>query len=175
MTTTIITVDTDLIAKLDAYLGSLGSLGDCRTDNERIAHHTRFVKADGLRIQIRDLPDAIARVEARLAVVEADRAEWLEMQASLEKELLEAPDWRSAPNARVRDQQYDYEQHVQLKLRLLADGKLRKSPIAVYPTREYLDRRVVELTDQRHRFRASLDAAVSAATTLLAEQTTTSS
>jgi hypothetical protein len=160
-------IDT-LITRLTEHYASLGDGRDARSANEKADWFTASTTAARTLSALRNAPSDLARAQARLADAEAQRAAVLEKQTSLEKEIADAPDWRSFADGRERDREYDRQQNLQRQLVMLHEGTLLRGPSETYARLIDLDARIAELTERRDRAQLQLDGLVQQAEALLA-------
>jgi hypothetical protein len=168
MTTTATTEDiTALIAGLTEMQLALGDPRDQLSENAQADCASRL-RTVALTISgLRNLPDDLAREQSRLDDLEARRAAVVAEFARLETLLADARDWRTIPNARERDAEYDRQRDLRRAHERLGEGTLLKSPTETYERLSDLDRRIAEIRARRDGARRALDAHLKAAAELL--------
>ena len=169
MTTATSNID-GLVAKLKAAQAALGDGRDCRSENERAAHWATARTVADLISALANLPADLGAVQTRLDDVEAQRREVVAKLAELETEIVNFRDWRTFPDARERDAEWERQHQTRRALERLREGTLWKAPGVVFEPIDYLDRRLKELTERLDRAQAALDAHVEQAKKLLAAQ-----
>jgi hypothetical protein len=142
----------DTLAKLRARLTALGDGRDARSDNERATYRRDYDTTQRCISGLMNAPDDLADAQRRLADAEAQRAAWLAKEKDIEQAIANEPD----------------DQNLRRQLQLLRNGTLFVAPGVTLGTLDYHDARIAELTGERDRAQATLDAHLKQAAALLA-------
>ncbi|HYT69214.1 MAG TPA: hypothetical protein VEL51_22525 [Vicinamibacterales bacterium] len=157
----------EIIARVKASQSALGDGRDARSENERADYWGQYNTHQQVISALMNLPSDIAREEQHLADLEARRADVVAKFAELETAIADFTDWRTVPDARARDAEWQRQWDLRRALQRLEEGTLLKAPGGCHERLGDLDQRIGEVRDHRDRARSALDAHLKAAVALL--------
>ena len=160
----------ELIAQLKAQLAAI-DVNDLPTENQQIAARRRYDAIQGHVSALMNLPDDVARMQARLDPWLAQRTAYLDKEREVLKQIADAPDVTAIAAGRERDQEEIRQIYLEQRLKLLRDGGLFIQPGVTLGSLDVIDARITELTQRRDRLQSSLDGHLKAAEQLLAVAT----
>ena len=157
-----------LVTKLQAHLASLGDGRDCKSENEQVTYRRSYDAVQSTISGLRDLPDDIAWLTARIDAVVARRDAVLAKVQEFELAIAGFTDWRLVADARERDKEWDRQHQTRRGLERLREGTLLQAPGVTFERLADLDKQIKELTQRRDRAQSALDGHLKAAEQLLA-------
>jgi hypothetical protein len=165
----------DLVARLHQEQAAVGAARKTlieKTTQTQAGLHDREQKLASCVTAFTSGPREIEDLQRLIAKLEEQRSTVLAKRAVLEREVADAPDWRSIEDGRERDKEYDRQQTLKKQLELLQAGALLFAPNQVYQRVEELDAQIEKANERIEQLRAKLASHIQQAEALLAETVT---